>query len=166
MSDPYLGEIRRVAFPFAPRGWALCNGQILSVQQNQALFSLLGTTYGGNGVTTFALPNLQGRTPLGAVDNSRWGAVLGEEFHQLTVNEMPTHTHRVRASNTAATTPSPANAYWAATEQAEYGTGAAAAQLRPSTISSTGQAVPHENRPPFTVVNFIIAMSGIFPPRN
>ncbi|GAA2448479.1 phage tail protein [Agromyces soli] len=165
MADPYLGEIRRVAFNFAPKNWAFCNGQILSINTNQALFSLLGTTYGGNGSQTFALPNLQGRTPRGAGDVSGWGRVEGEEFHRLTVNEMPTHTHQVRASNGEASASSPAAAYWAATEQAAYGSGQPATQLRPAAISNAGQTAPHENRPPFLVVNYIIALSGIYPSR-
>ncbi len=166
MADPYLGEIRRVAFNFAPKNWAFCNGQILSIPTNQALFALLGTTYGGNGIQTFALPNLQGRTPRGAVDGSGWGRVEGEEYHSLTVNEMPTHTHQVRASSATAAETSPTAAYWAATEQAAYGTGQPSAQLRPSAISPAGQNAPHENRPPFLVVNYIIALSGIFPSRS
>lgn len=166
MADPYLGEIRRVAFNYAPKNWAFCDGQMLSISTFQALFSLLGTTYGGNGVTTFALPDLQGRTPRGAAERSDWGRVEGEEFHWLTVNEMPTHTHQVKASSGPAAASSPASAYWATTEQAAYGSGQPSAQLRPAAISTAGQTAPHENRPPFLVVNYIIALNGIYPSRG
>jgi len=166
MSDPYLGEIRRVAFTFAPRNWALCDGQLLQIATNQALFSVLGTIYGGDGVRTFALPNLQGRTPRGAIDSSGWGRVEGEEFHRLAVSEMPTHTHQVKASNAPAAATSPAAAYWATTEQAAYGGGQAAVQLRQNAVAPAGQTAPHENRPPFLVVNFIIAINGVYPSRG
>ncbi|GLU88311.1 tail fiber protein [Agromyces sp. NBRC 114283] len=166
MADPFIGEIRRVAFKFAPKGWLPCDGRILSIQNNQALYALLGATYGGNGVTTFALPDLRGRSPIGVGSSIPWGAVLGEESHALTQNEMPMHTHQVTATNAAAAGTSPAGAVWAQTEQAAYGTGSATTQLRQSAVTSVGANQRHENRPPFLVVNYIIATQGIFPSRN
>jgi microcystin-dependent protein len=166
MADPFVGEIRRVAFDWAPRGWMLCHGQLLSIQTNQALYALLGTVYGGDGRVTFAVPDLRGRSPIGVSQNVAWGAVLGEESHALTQNEMPMHTHQVVATNAAAAGTSPTGAVWAQTEQAAYGTGSPTTQLRQSAIASVGANQPHENRPPFLVVNYIIATQGIFPSRN
>lgn len=165
MTDPYYGEIRRVAFNFAPRGWALCNGQLLSIASNQPLFALLGTTYGGNGVTTFGLPDLRGRAPVHPQHEITWGTVGGEEQHRLTLPELPAHTHNVRASDGAADRTSPQGGYWAASQHAAYGTGAAGT-MSDAAIGSTGGGQPHENRPPFLVVNYIIATQGIWPSRN
>lgn len=167
MSEPFLGEIRRVAFPFAPKGWALCNGQVLSIQQNQALFALLGTVYGGNGMTTFGLPDLRGRTPVHpdpAVPLTQ-GQRAGEAMHTLTVSELPNHSHGVRAAAGAATVSSPEGAYWAASDQPAYGTDLAPT-MSGAAIGATGGTQPHENRSPYLAVNYIIALTGVFPSRD
>jgi len=163
--ENFLGEIRRVAFNFAPRGWAQCNGQILSIAQNQALFSLLGVTYGGNGQTTFALPDLRGRGPVHPGARVEMGQYGGVETVTLQPSQMPAHTHQVAAATTGASTGSPQGGYWAATADAAYGTDVAGT-LASSAVSSTGSSGPHENRPPFLVVNYIIAIAGIYPSRN
>ncbi|MGX5697341.1 phage tail protein [Agromyces soli] len=166
MSEPFLGEIRRVSFAFAPRGWALCNGQLLPINQNQALFSLLGTVYGGDGRTTFALPDLRGRAPVHPGAGIEHGQRAGEEYHTLQAAELPRHTHGARAAASSASALSPQGAHWATTEQASYSTAAAASSMSPGALSSVGGGQPHENRPPYLVVNYIIALSGVFPSRN
>ena len=172
MSEPFIGEIRMMSFGFAPRGWAFCNGQQLPINQNQALFSLLGTTYGGNGVTTFALPNLQGRTPLhfgsgAGLSPVTLGQVGGEEGHTLTQNEMPGHTHQVQASSQPGNTRTPGNGVWAATGSGtNYSNATPNVQMQASQISPTGGSQPHENRQPYLTINFCIAIVGIFPSRN
>ena len=170
MSDPYIGEIKITSFTYPPRGWAFCNGQLLPINQNQALFSILGTMYGGNGVTNFALPNLQQRIPLHQGDNQ--GSYLvgqsgGEAVHALTVSEMPTHVHLAAAQSQpdAAGGTSPAGAVPAAGGPAMYAsTPNVAMATNPG--SSTGGGQPHENRQPYLALNFIIALQGIFPSRN
>lgn len=164
MSDPFLGEVKTTSFTFAPKGWALCNGQLLSIAANQALFSILGTQYGGNGQTTFALPNLQGRLPLHMGNGYAVGVAGGEESHTLTVNELPAHTHQA-ASASAATSGSPNGAVWAPTGPAVYAS-TPSTTMAPSTVGNTGGSQPHENRAPFLVVNFIIAVQGVFPSRG
>ena len=169
MSTPYLAEIRLTSFAFAPKGWALCNGQLLPINQNQALFALLGTQYGGNGTTTFALPNLQGRMPMHFSNAHAIGQSGGEEGHALTPAEMPAHVHALRASGKAAASSSPNGGVLAA--PARGGTPAYAAPtnlvaLNPAAVTATGGGQPHENRPPWLAVNFIIALQGIFPSRN
>lgn len=165
MSEPFLGEIRRVAFPNAPTGWALCNGQLLSISANQALFALLGTTYGGDGVQTFGLPDLRGRGAIHPGNGIAQGTRGGEESHVLTSTELPAHTHTVRASKASGTQQSPAGGYWAQTDQAGYGTSAGGVTA-PGAIASTGGGQAHENRSPYLVVNHIIALAGIFPSQN
>lgn len=165
MSDPYLAEIRVVSFSYAPKGWALCNGQLLPINQNQALFSLLGTTYGGNGQTTFALPDFRGRVPLHYGNSWTLGQSAGQEFHTITLSEMPTHTHLLRASSAPADTRVPTNNYWASMSGA-YSSGAANTLMRTTDIGSTGGSQPHENRMPFLTLTFIIALQGIFPSRS
>lgn len=174
--EPFLGEISMVGFTFAPLGWALCNGQLLPINTNTALFSLLGTTYGGNGVTTFALPNFQGRFPThfgqgpGLSPRSQ-GEAAGSENVTLIQTQMPAHTHILSANdNTTGIAATGANNYLnTKTESGESiaATGLnAAAGLNVQTISVTGGSQPHENMPPYLVVNFIIALQGIFPSRN
>jgi microcystin-dependent protein len=170
MSEQYLGEIRMFAFDFPPNGWALCNGQILPINQNQALFSLLGTTYGGNGTSTFALPDLQSRSPIHmgtSVEGATFplGAVGGEETHTLTQNEMPNHPHTVSA-RAAASTAIPTGASWAGSSHAAYSGATNLVTMAPTALANIGSGQPHDNMQPFLAVNFCIALVGIFPSRN
>lgn len=165
MTEPFLGDIRTVAFNFAPNGWALCNGQLLPINQNQALFSLLGTTYGGDGRTNFALPNLQGRTFLHVGGGFVQGQVGGEINHTLAISELPTHTHVVGASSAAGTVATPLNNVPAHGAKASYGTTPDLA-MNPDSVSIVGSSQPHNNLPPYLVITFIIALQGIFPSRN
>ncbi|GAA0319604.1 tail fiber protein [Bacillus carboniphilus] len=166
MSEPFLGEVRAFSIPYAPRGWAQCNGQTLSIAQNQALYALLGTTYGGNGQTTFCLPNLNGRVPVHPDQQStRLGEMGGEERHTLTVSEIPAHNHTVSGSNGEPNTPILTNNVWTASSTKPF----AATPTTPmssNSLSATGDGSPHENRQPYTVVNYCIALQGIFPSRN
>jgi microcystin-dependent protein len=166
MASPFLGEIRLLGFTFAPRGWAFCNGQLLQIAQNSALFALLGTTYGGNGQTTFALPNLQGRVPVGTgtgagLSTVVLGQVWGTETVALTTAEMPIHNHAIQASSGRATTNRPTGAFQAAGNSYSLTAGVAAG---PSAIAGSGQA--HPNVQPSLGMNFAIALQGIFPSRN
>ena len=165
MAEPFLAEIRMISFNFPPKGWAFCNGQILPINQNQALFSIMGTTYGGNGQTTFALPNLQGRIPLHVGSGFNLGQVGGEQAHTLNISEMPAHTHPVSASGGVATLNSGSNAFMAASSSNPYGA-APDATLNPSSIAPVGGSQPHLNMPPTLTINFIVALQGIFPSRN
>jgi microcystin-dependent protein len=180
MAEPYLGEIRIMSFNFPPKGWVLCNGQLLPINQNQALFSLLGTTYGGDGRTTFGLPNLQARVPMHPGNGHVAGELAGENAHTLTIAEMAQHVHFVKAAAVSADAgnpghiPSPtkvlAQAHAATgTGTADvnlYGTAAANEIMAPQTVNNTGGSQPHENRQPYLVLNFCIALQGIFPSRN
>lgn len=165
MSTPFLGEIQIFAFNFAPKGWAMCNGQLISIQQNQALFSLLGTTYGGNGVQNFALPNMQSRVPMHVSNSFPLGTVMGEEAHTLTVNEIPAHTHSLAATTTTADTATPTSAALAAATSKIYGSGVNAS-MAATALANTGGSQPHTNIQPYLVLNFCIALQGIFPSRN
>jgi microcystin-dependent protein len=164
--EPYLGEIRMVAFGFAPRGWASCNGQLLAINQNPALFSILGTAYGGDGRTTFALPDLRSRAPIHA-GNAPLGAANGEEGHTLSSAEIPMHTHRAIANTDAnsATLTSPAGSLWANGGQAAYAAGGNGS-MAPAAVGPSGDGQAHDNMSPYLVVTFIIAVQGIFPSRN
>jgi microcystin-dependent protein len=164
MSTPYLSEIKICAFNFAPKGWALCNGQLMPINQNQALFALLGTTYGGDGRVNFALPNLQGRAPMHVGGGFVLGQSAGEEAHTLIASEMPAHTHVLSGTAATGKSAAPAGNTLAAARSA-YGE-SANAQLLATTIAPAGGSQPHENRPPFLVVNFVIALQGIFPSPN
>ena len=170
MGTPFLGEIKIVPFNFPPKTWAFCNGQQLPINQNQALFSLFGTMYGGNGQTTFALPDLRGRTPIhfGAGFNYQ-GEAGGQEFHTVTMSEMPAHTHFVTASSLApAALPGggdPTNSYWTDSGNNNY-SNAPDSTMHPSTITNVGGSQAHENRQPFLVVNFCVALIGAFPSRD
>ena len=170
MSQPFVAEIRIVSFGFPPKGWAQCNGQSLPINQNQALFALLGTTFGGNGITTFNLPHFRGRTTIGSGSQSGTpvftpGQMAGEETHTLLLGEMPLHNHLVNASSSSANQTSPSGNYWA-NGVAQYSTGPINAPLAGNAISQTGSGQAHENRSPYLVLNFIIAITGIFPSRS
>ncbi len=166
MATPYLGELRIFSFGFAPRGWAACNGQLLPINQNQALFSILGTTFGGNGTTTFALPNLQGRIPVHTATTYPLGEVGGEDLHQLTTAEIPGHTHQVNASTAPASTHNIIGSVWATTSANQYAAGVPTKTLNSGAVANTGSGEPHENRPPMLGVNICIALAGIVPSRS
>jgi len=166
VSQPYIGEIRMVGFNFAPNGWAFCNGQIMAIAQNDALFNLIGTTYGGDGVQTFALPNLQGRIPFHQGSGMVLSQISGTETVTLLANQMPAHSHSLAANSANGTQSSPAGAVCAASPLDEFSTGANAQLMAPSTITSAGGNQPHDNMPPFLVINFVISLFGIFPSQN
>jgi microcystin-dependent protein len=170
MGTPFLGEVKIISWNFAPRGWAFCNGQFLPINQNQALFSLLGTMYGGNGQTTFALPDLRGRVPIHRGSGFVVGQRAGEEIHTLTLAEMAAHNHLMNVSTTStnnAATSGNSN-YWGKTADNTllYGSGAANAAMGGATSGVIGGNQPHENRQPYLVLNFIIALQGAFPSQN
>jgi microcystin-dependent protein len=165
MSEPFLGEIKIVSFNFPPKGWAFCNGQLLPINQNQALFSILGTTYGGDGRTTFALPNLQGRTPLHVGSGFTLGERAGEETHTLNTSEMPMHTHAAVGSKNVADQSNPQDSVWAVTGSNTYHTGIDST-MNPGTVGAAGGSQPHPNLSPYLTLNFVIALQGIFPSQN
>ena len=169
MADPFLSEIRMMSFGYAPKGWALCNGQTLPINQNQALFSLLSTTYGGNGQTTFQLPNLQGRVPnhTGGIGHFL-GEKGGEQSHTLSIPEMPRHTHVPSASSSDANTPLVPNSILAKSTQANLYRSPSSNQvaLNPGTVSTVGGSQAHTNMQPFLTISFCIALQGIFPSPN
>jgi microcystin-dependent protein len=169
MADQYLGEISPVAFAFAPRGWALCNGQLLAISQNSALFSVLGTTYGGNGTTTFALPDLRGRVGVHSSATYPLGSTGGVEGVALNVNQIPAHSHAPVCSTKAGSSGEPAGQVWAGSTTGEtlYQTGSNPnGSMATGLITPSGNSQPHTNLQPFLVVNFIIALQGIYPSRN
>jgi len=165
MAEPFLGEIRLFPFPFAPTGWALCDGSLLPINQNQALYALLGTRYGGNGTTTFALPDLRGRVPIHTADRNHIGEKLGEESHQLTLPEIPAHYHQAKGSTDMADSKVAAGQFWAASTSKPY---AASGNNIDSVqaLATMGSSQTHTNMQPYTVVNFCIAITGFFPPRS
>jgi microcystin-dependent protein len=165
MSEPYLSEIKIISWNYPPRNWAFCNGQLLPINQNQALFSLLGTTYGGNGQTTFALPNLQGRVPIHMGEGHTLGEAGGEESHTLAISELPTHVHPMNVGSGNATTNAPAGALLASSSNA-YQTPGNLLAVNPATVSNVGSSQAHTNLQPYLVLNFCIALAGIFPSRN
>lgn len=170
-AEPFVGEIMLVPYNFAPRGWAFCNGQILSIAQNTALFSLLGTTYGGNGQTTFALPDLRGRCALSAgqgpgLSNYDLGQVSGTETVTLIATQLPVHSHNVAAVDDDATVGIPTGALPANIAAKGYSKGAPNTSMNPAMISGGGGNQPHDNRQPYLVLNYCIALEGIFPSRN
>lgn len=164
MSEAFLGELRIVAFNFPPKGWAFCNGQIMAIQQNAALFSLLGTTYGGNGVQNFQLPNLQGRAPMHVGDQSPQGQQAGEANHTLIVAELAPHTHAI-AGTSDAPSQTPVGSWPSSSGHLPYAP-TPNTTLHPSAINPGGGGQSHNNLPPYLVVNFCIALVGIFPSRN
>lgn len=179
MVTPFLGEVRTFAFSFAPKAWAMCNGQQLSIAQNAALFSLLGTTFGGNGVTTFALPDLRGRTPLGqgtgpGLPSVNWGEVQGVESVTLNVTQIPQHNHLFTASSAPGTKKPLLNGLFADdvdTQAVDYfaspsAPGTSLLPLYQLSMAQAGSNQPHSNLQPYLVINFCIALQGIFPSRN
>ncbi len=166
MSTPFIAEIKIISWNFAPQGWAFCNGQLLPINQNQALFSILGTSFGGNGQTNFALPDFRGRAPVHQGSSNTVGQKAGQEFHTLTISEMPAHNHFAQASNTTGDTPVPTANVLANVAAKPYHDPTNLVLLDPSTITNFGGSQPHENRQPLLVLNFIIALVGIFPSRN
>jgi len=165
MAEPYLSEIRIMSFNFAPKGWALCNGQLLPINQNQALFSLLGTTYGGDGRVNFALPNLQGRVPIHMGNGHTLGESAGEQAHTLSIAEVPTHTHGAWATANVGDTLNPTNNVLAAASNV-YRTADSLTALNPASVTTVGGSQPHENQQPYLTLNFCIALQGIFPSPN
>lgn len=174
MANPYLGEIRMVGFNFAPVGWALCNGQLLSISQNTALFSLLGTTYGGNGTTTFALPDLRGRVPVHAgqgpgLSNYTLGQLSGAENTTLLSTNMPIHNHLVNCNSTGGTQATPGSGLLAVEStgtSSNYTNASPDSTMSPTMVGNAGGSQPFSNIQPYLCVNFIIALNGIFPSRN
>ncbi len=165
MSEPFLGEVKIISWNFPPKGWAFCNGQLLPINQNQALFSILGTTYGGDGRVTFGLPNLQGRTPVHVGNGIALGELGGETAHTLNISELPAHNHVPVGSSNTATDPSPAGNVWPKDPNNPFNTASNTA-MSPQCISATGGSQPHENMSPYLVLNFVIALQGIFPSQN
>jgi microcystin-dependent protein len=166
MGTPFLGEIRIMSFGFAPKSWAQCNGQLLPINQNQALFSLLGTQYGGNGQTTFALPNLQGRVPIHMGGSHTIGEVGGEQAHTLSLPELAVHIHVVNASTNVGNATNPNNALLGKAPANAYGPPTQLGGLNAGTSLPSGGSQPHPNMQPFLTLTFCIALQGIFPSRN
>ena len=163
MAEPFLSEIRLMSFVFAPRGWALCNGQLLPINQNQALFSLLGTTFGGDGRVNFSLPDLRGRTPIHVGSGHTLGERGGEQAHTLSISELPTHSHGLRASSTSGDAVVPANNVLAGTPNLIHGAASNLVATHPGSVTNTGGNLPHLNMQPFLSLSFCIALQGIFP---
>ena len=167
MSTPFMGEIKIIAWNFAPQGWAFCNGQLMQINQNQALFSLLGTTYGGNGQTTFALPDFRGKVPMHVGGGHTQGETAGQAAHTVTQQEMPAHIHFLQVTNNVGTSPNPDNTVILSKSVANsYGGATGLGAMNAASTTATGGSQPHENRQPFLALNFVIALVGIFPSRN
>jgi microcystin-dependent protein len=163
MAEPFLSEIRLMSFVFPPKGWALCNGQLLPINQNQALFSLLGTTFGGDGQTNFALPNYQGSAPIHVGDGYVLGERGGEQAHTLSISEIPTHTHVVSASSQVGNDPTAVGHVLASPLNMSYRSPDALVAMTPSTVTNIGGSQAHLNMQPFLTISFCIALQGIFP---
>jgi microcystin-dependent protein len=168
MAEPFLSEIRLMSFVFAPKGWALCNGQLLPINQNQALFSLLGTTYGGDGRVNFARPDVRGRVPIHVGSGHTLGERGGEQAHTLTAAEIPVHTHAANASTTQATTGIPGSTVMLSTSAGSfaYGPPQSLVPMDATTVANTGGSQAHLNMQPFLTISFCIALQGIFPSPN
>jgi microcystin-dependent protein len=166
VAEPFLSEIRIFSFNFPPKSWAFCNGQFLPINQNQALFSLLGTTYGGNGQTTFALPNLQGRVPIHQGSGHTLGETAGSTAVTVNVQQMPEHVHLFMANSGVGTTNQPANAVLSKAPANTYAPPSQLVALLPNASLATGGSQPHDNMEPYLVLNFCIALQGIFPSQN
>ncbi len=167
MAEPFLSEIRIFSFNFPPKGWAFCNGQFLPINQNQALFALLGTTYGGNGQTTFALPNLQGQVPIHKGDGHTLGERAGSSAVTITQQQMPQHVHFLQGTSVdTGNVATVGNALLATSGNTIYGNAASLVPAAPSSVSTVGGSQPHNNMMPYLVLNFCIALQGIFPSPN
>jgi len=166
MSEPFLGEMKWISWNYPPKGWAFCNGQFLPINQNQALFALLGTMYGGNGQTTFALPDLRGRVPLHVGAGFTQGQKAGQEAHTLTQGEMPSHTHQLTGSGGNGDL-APATGNFLANRQSDvYVLPSELVAMNPAAVGNVGGSQPHTNMSPYLVLNCIIALQGIFPSHN
>jgi microcystin-dependent protein len=167
MAEPFLSEIRIMSFGFAPKGWALCNGQLMPINQNQALFSLLGTTYGGDGRVNFGLPDLQGRLPLHMGNGHTLGERGGEQAHTLSISEIPTHVHALSATSSNGTAITPGGNLLAGSPNQLYrASDNNATVLNAASVANVGGSQAHLNMQPFLVLNFSIALQGIFPSQN
>jgi microcystin-dependent protein len=166
MPTPYLGEVKILSFNFAPQGWAMCNGQLLPINQNQALFSLLGTMYGGNGQTTFALPDLRGRVPLHRGSGHTQGERAGEQAHTISTAELPTHAHAFSGTHNAADTVLAPGALYANVNGNTYAAPTNLTSINPQTIGTIGGSQPHNNMQPFLTLTFAIALTGVFPSQS
>jgi microcystin-dependent protein len=168
MGQPYIGEIRMFGGNFAPAGWMFCEGQLLPISGNETLFNLIRTTYGGDGQNTFGLPDLKGRIPIhqgqgSGLSNRSLAEQGGHEKEALTINQLPTHTHSVRAQSKRGNTNNPANAVWASSTLNQYAADVSTTKMQAGSISTTGLGQPHNNMMPFLAVNFIISLYGIYP---
>ncbi len=171
MSTPYIGEIRLVGFNFAPVGWAACDGQLIPISQNDTLFNLIGTTYGGDGQQTFALPNLQSRVPIHqgqgpGLSNYVIGEAAGVESVTLTSNQIPAHSHPAQAQTGSGNQASPNGGVWANSGQGVYAAGPASLAMKNNLVGSAGGSQPHDNMMPFLVINFVISLFGVYPTPN
>lgn len=167
MSQPYVGEIRMFAGNFAPVGWALCQGQLLPISENETLFNLIGTTYGGDGQNTFALPDLQSRVPVHVGPGFALGQAAGAESVTLTTSQIPAHSHVPLCNSAAGGQEGPGGAFWAAPSSGTlYDTTAPSVAFAAEAVGSTGGSQPHDNMIPFLVINFIISMFGVFPSQS
>jgi microcystin-dependent protein len=165
LAEPFLSEIRMMSFVFAPKGWALCNGQLLPINQNQALFSLLGTTFGGDGRVNFALPDYRARVPIHVGNGHTLGERAGEQAHTLSIAELPTHTHLLQATTAAGTAaiPSAGVTLATSTNYEAYRPATTLTSMQPATVANVGGSQPHLNMQPFLTISFCIALQGIFP---
>ena len=166
MSEPFMGEIKLVSFNFAPKGWALCNGQFLPINQNQALFSLLGTTYGGNGQTTFALPNLRGRVPIHMGNTHTLGEAAGSTAVTVNIQQLPTHLHLLQATNVDQSRTAVPTGNFIGPVNNMFAAASALTTMNPTDVASVGGSQPHNNMMPYLALTFIICLSGIFPSQN
>jgi microcystin-dependent protein len=168
MAEPFLAELRMMSFVFPPKGWALANGQLMPINQNQALFSLLGTMYGGNGQTTFGLPNLQGRVPISMGSGHTLGEVGGQQAVTLSISQIPTHVHTASGTSTGASTGTPSNTLMMAksTPQNLYAAFGSPVSMAPNVVANVGGSQAHLNMQPFLTISFCIALQGIFPSQN